>query len=244
MEAEESGTDDEDGSINVSDDDDEPSRKLTDNQLKSLQQQVDDEVRFSEEKPTSGLVDGKSKVVKFNIENYINSLPQNMQQIDFEDNENDIFEDAIEDSVNERQPLAQEKSTDPSKTNIVDTKSSTVVNDSPKLENESQNARHSDDDNVSNNDDCFNENFDLKTSQGRFKVVEKLLSDARSHRSYSTSASTIAPSVIKDRIKKTIDTKEKRETRKRCVAKGEASAVTRVRNENKDVCKQYAGWDF
>lgn len=78
----------------------------------------------------------------------------------------------------------------------------------------------------------------------RLKMVEKLLSDARSQRSYSTTASTIAPSVITDRLKKTMDVKEKREMRKRCVAKGEANATQRGRKENKDVVKEYAGWDF
>lgn len=75
-------------------------------------------------------------------------------------------------------------------------------------------------------------------------MVEKILSDARSHRSYSTTASTIAPSVIKDKIKRTIELKEQREVRKRCLAKGEANATTRGRKENKETVKEYAGWDF
>lgn len=78
----------------------------------------------------------------------------------------------------------------------------------------------------------------------RMKMVEKILSDARSMRSYSTSASTIAPSVIKDKTKKSIELKEQRDIRKRCLAKGEANAVTRGRKENKSVVKEYAGWDF
>ncbi|XP_067633444.1 uncharacterized protein RIOK2 [Eurosta solidaginis] len=78
----------------------------------------------------------------------------------------------------------------------------------------------------------------------RLKMVEKLLNDARSQRSYSTTASTIAPSVITDRIRKNFGAKERREMRKHCVAKGEASAVHRHRKENKDVVKEYAGWDF
>lgn len=78
----------------------------------------------------------------------------------------------------------------------------------------------------------------------RYKMVEKILSDARSMRSYSTNASTIAPSVITDRVKKNFDTQEKRDMKKKYVAKGEASAVTRNRRENKDTVKDYAGWDF
>lgn len=78
----------------------------------------------------------------------------------------------------------------------------------------------------------------------KLAMVKKLLSDAKSQRSYSTNASTIAPSVITDRIKKTMDVKEKREMRKKCVVKGEANATNRHRKENKDVVKEYAGWDF
>lgn len=87
-------------------------------------------------------------------------------------------------------------------------------------------------------------NVDPDSRMYRLKMVEKLLSDARSQRSYSTTASTIAPSVITDRIKKNMDVKEKREMRKKCVAKGEANATHRHRKENKDVVKEYAGWDF
>ncbi|EDV91298.1 serine/threonine-protein kinase rio2 [Drosophila grimshawi] len=86
--------------------------------------------------------------------------------------------------------------------------------------------------------------IDPNSRMYRLKMVEQLLNDARSQRSYSTTASTIAPSVITDRIRRNMDVKEKREQRKRCVAKGEASAVHRHRKENKDVVKEYAGWDF
>ncbi|KAM8705891.1 hypothetical protein ACLKA7_010224 [Drosophila subpalustris] len=86
--------------------------------------------------------------------------------------------------------------------------------------------------------------LDPNSREYRLKAVKQLLNDARSQRSYSTTASTIAPSVITDRIRRNMDLKEKREQRKRCVAKGEASAVHRHRKENKDVVKEYAGWDF
>lgn len=86
--------------------------------------------------------------------------------------------------------------------------------------------------------------MDPNSRMYRLKMVEQLLNDARSQRSYSTTASTIAPSVITDRIRRNMDVREKREQRKRCVAKGEASAVHRHRKENKDVVKEYAGWDF
>ncbi|KAH8359989.1 hypothetical protein KR093_009936 [Drosophila rubida] len=86
--------------------------------------------------------------------------------------------------------------------------------------------------------------LDPNSRMYRLKMVEQMLNDARSQRSYSTTASTIAPSVITDRIRRNMDVREKREQRKRCVAKGEASAVHRHRKENMDVVKEYAGWDF
>ncbi|KAH8284210.1 hypothetical protein KR054_012239 [Drosophila jambulina] len=86
--------------------------------------------------------------------------------------------------------------------------------------------------------------LDPNSRMYRLKMVEQMLNDARSQRSFSTTTSTIAPSVITDRIRRNMDIKEKREQRKKCVAKGEASAVHRHRKENKDVVKEYAGWDF
>lgn len=78
----------------------------------------------------------------------------------------------------------------------------------------------------------------------RLKMVEKLLSDRRSMRSFSTTASTIAPSVIADRQKKETRKQNAREERKRCTAKGDANAAMRRRHENNFTIKQYAGWDF
>lgn len=220
---------------NESDEDGEETTEMSDNELKTLQQQVEDEVRFSEEKPLTS-EERKTRAVNFNIANYINSLPQNtcMAKTDFDDFENDTFEDAIDD-YNSELPPAPNASEAIEPTKACKETTNTEVKLTETIEQSQDPVT---------DDDRFDENIDLSTSQGRFKMVEKLLSDARSHRSYSTTASTIAPSVIKDRIKKTVDTKEKKDLRKRCVAKGEASAVTRVRNENRDVCKQYAGWDF
>lgn len=85
-----------------------------------------------------------------------------------------------------------------------------------------------------------------KTSQKyRLAMVEKALSDVRSMRSFST-VSTIAPEVITSKVKKNLNYKQKQIERKHCVAKGEASAATRVKRENKDTIKQSKGiwgWD-
>jgi RIO kinase 2 len=84
--------------------------------------------------------------------------------------------------------------------------------------------------------------LDPKSREYRMKMVRKLLSDARSQRSFSTTASTIAPTVITDRVKKGMAEREKRDNKKRCVPKGEASAVRRMRIENRDVVKDMSGW--
>lgn len=66
-----------------------------------------------------------------------------------------------------------------------------------------------------------------------------------SFRSYST-ASTIAPEVVRAKVKKAINRREKTEERKRLVAKGEASATTRSRRENRAViseCDGIWGWE-
>lgn len=58
-------------------------------------------------------------------------------------------------------------------------------------------------------------------------------------RSYATStASTIAPNVIHARLKKGLNKRGKVDARRRCVAKGEASAVIRKRKENINTIKE------
>uniref|UniRef100_A0A1B0B3R3 Serine/threonine-protein kinase RIO2 n=1 Tax=Glossina palpalis gambiensis TaxID=67801 RepID=A0A1B0B3R3_9MUSC len=86
--------------------------------------------------------------------------------------------------------------------------------------------------------------LDRNSRLDRLRIVEKLLDDTRSQRSYSTRASTIAPTVISERMKRNMERREKIEMRKRCVAKGEASALHRHRKDNRDVVKEYAGWEF
>uniref|UniRef100_A0A182PGX1 Serine/threonine-protein kinase RIO2 n=1 Tax=Anopheles epiroticus TaxID=199890 RepID=A0A182PGX1_9DIPT len=85
---------------------------------------------------------------------------------------------------------------------------------------------------------------DVNSRQYRMAMVRKLLDDARSVRSYSTTASTIAPSIVSDRIKGDIQLREKKELKKRLVPKGEASAVRRMRKDNTAVLKEYRGWEF
>lgn len=76
-------------------------------------------------------------------------------------------------------------------------------------------------------------------------VRVRTCSNTYSIRSTSTAA-TIAPEVIHIRVKRALEKREKVATRKRTTVKGEASAVTRSRRENRDTIKQCDGiwsWD-
>lgn len=205
---------------------DEEAAVTDETELNLLRQQVNEEVKFSEEKRSD-----RNKSVNFNIQNYMASIVQTGSPDDI-----DEFEDAIDGDLPVPSPLSR-----PPTNPIAQTSNDTTV--TAALNDMQLNRDAASDDDLPDDDDELTE-MDPKSRAYRLKMVEKMLSDARSQRSYSTTASTIAPSVIKDRIKKTIDVKENREQRKRCVAKGEASAITRVRNENRDTCKEYAGWDF
>lgn len=62
--------------------------------------------------------------------------------------------------------------------------------------------------------------------------------------SVRSTATTIHPDEIKMRVRRQRIIKDKRESRKKCVAKGEASAVTRSRRENIHTIKDSSGiWE-
>lgn len=228
----ESASDDEESDEEDAPESDTEEPDNNEEELNRLRQQVDAEVKFSEEKASER---DTSKAINFNIQNYMASLSSAQPAND----EIDVFEDALDDT-DERQTVVNREELKP---NVNVNEIEQTIDLVAKLQTSDANSV---DGNVSSGGEDDDELADLdpKSREYRIKMVEKVLSDARSQRSYSTSASTIAPSVVKDRIKKTLNVKEKREQRKRCVVKGEASAVTRVRNENRDTCKQYAGWDF
>lgn len=97
---------------------------------------------------------------------------------------------------------------------------------------------------ITNEEDDKLAELDPNSREYRMVMVRKLLDDARSARSYSTTASTIAPSVVTDRVKGGIRQQEKKDQKKRAVPKGEASAVRRMRKDNNSIVKEYRGWDF
>ncbi|XP_028173049.1 serine/threonine-protein kinase RIO2 isoform X1 [Ostrinia furnacalis] len=87
--------------------------------------------------------------------------------------------------------------------------------------------------------------LDKNSQKYRLAMIEKALSDVRSMRTY-TSASTIAPEVVKQQVKKNLEDRQKRMERKKAIAKGEASAVTRLRRDNRETIRESHGlwgWD-
>ncbi|XP_039958076.1 serine/threonine-protein kinase rio2 [Bactrocera tryoni] len=199
--------------------------------LKEYRLQLQNEVNFSEMKNTQKTDDS--------IRRYIESCSQYLANIDL---------DPLSELTSEPSQIMLTNSNEGKTNNIHPSQNlAEVLKDNGS--NVCVNANDSDAASMSSNDletDNVPELHDMDPNSRmyRLKLVEKLLNDTRSQRSYSTTASTIAPSVITDRIRKNMGAKEKREMRKHCVAKGEASAVHRHRKENKDVVKEYAGWDF
>merc|ERR1740139_1485882 len=82
----------------------------------------------------------------------------------------------------------------------------------------------------SDNDEAYDDLGDLNNKQFQaFRDAKLDNSDnqsVRSYRSTSTSASTIAPEVVKARVKAALDRRAKNKVRTRNLAKGEASAAT------------------
>lgn len=106
----------------------------------------------------------------------------------------------------------------------------TMENITETLRNQNKNRNDSD---IGGNDSDSND----MSSENSFDNFES--------RSVRSTATTIHPDEIKKRIKSQIAAKEKKDHRKKCVAKGEANAVTRIRRENRDTVKQSKGiWGY
>lgn len=176
---------------------------------------VEVEVKFSEEK-----TDKTSSIMK-----YMQSMSQH-REFDkaFTEEEELEFQDAVSDLK-----ITETKPEDP-----VISKISEDIDDGAA-------SISSNDLEVPEMDDELKD-LDPNSREYRMKMVRKLLSDVRSQRTTTTAASTIAPSVVTDRVKKNIHEKNKKDMHRRIVPKGQASAVRRMRIENKDVVKDFAGW--
>lgn len=93
--------------------------------------------------------------------------------------------------------------------------------------------------NVKHNEEITNSFLFTETCNSEDDDVEKF-NDLESMYSSSTAA-TIAPELIKKKVKIALQKREKREQSRRILVKGEANAITRVRRENRDTIKQSTG---
>uniref|UniRef100_A0A336LMA8 Serine/threonine-protein kinase RIO2 n=1 Tax=Culicoides sonorensis TaxID=179676 RepID=A0A336LMA8_CULSO len=206
---------------NSSDEEDNETPEFSETEINQFRKQIDEQVNEFDkksEKQSSGVLkylEEMSKQLKENVQLEKPIAPEE---------ENDIFEDSLENPIEE--------------TPIIENSSITKTDN-----DEDAHSISSNDLETTELDDELSK-LDPNSREYRFKMVRKLLDDAKSMRSYSTSASTIAPSVITDRIKKGMSQRERRELRRKCVPKGEASAVRRMRKDNAGTVKEYAGWDF
>lgn len=94
--------------------------------------------------------------------------------------------------------------------------------------------------NMINNEET-NSFFTTETFNSDDEHVEiEKLNDSKSMYS-TTTAATIAPEIIKKKVKAALQKREKREQSRRILVKGEANAITRIRRENTDTIKQSTG---
>merc|ERR1712142_998448 len=85
-------------------------------------------------------------------------------------------------------------------------------------------------------DDIVNlSDFNSQFKPFRDNLVGNTDDETRSVRSVSTTASTIHPDVVKARVKAALEKSKKKNQARRTIAKGEASAKTRSKRENKNI---------
>ncbi|CAO1412025.1 unnamed protein product [Diamesa serratosioi] len=201
-------TDGEDSSDDDEEDEDEQNDETNENDeelLNEYRQELEKEVKFSEEKVQPIKIDDK-KASTSNVQKYMESMLKETEFVKPYE-EDDEFKDAISDL---KIP------------NIVSVETEETT-ESAELDDEFK--------------------MDPNSREYRIKMIKQMLSDARSQRSYSTNASTIAPTVISERVKRGLAFQQKLEDNRRLVPKGDASAVRRMRIDNKCVIKEHAGWD-
>lgn len=226
------GDDDEENENAKIAEDEDIKPECTEIELNEYRRQVEEEVQIFNEKilpKEKTTKDKDSSVLKY-IESMSKQLQENgeFEKPDQQD-EIDVFEDAI----------------DATPIQILNAPfdATNISSDQQKIEDDDAHSISSND-LVTNEEDDELSSLDPNSREYRFKMVRKLLDDAKSMRSYSTSASTIASTVVTGRVKKGLTEREKREARRKCVPKGEASAVRRMRKDNAGVVKEHAGWDF
>uniref|UniRef100_A0A2M4AJL9 Serine/threonine-protein kinase RIO2 n=1 Tax=Anopheles triannulatus TaxID=58253 RepID=A0A2M4AJL9_9DIPT len=197
---------------------------LDDKELAECRKKLEAEIKFSEEKPTQ-----KATSKKGDANSAIFSYLQSM---------------SLQDEMEKPEPIDNDETAANVTNNAPEDGASTERYVEPTLEEDENRDSVRDIESDDPESDPEDATVDRNSRQYRMKMVRKMLDDARSVRSYSTTASTIAPSLITGRIKGDLQERQKRDLKKRCVPKGEASAVRRMRKDNNAVVKEYRGWDF
>lgn len=213
------GNDDDDSSQN------DEKLDYSEQQLNEFRQQIDNEWDGYDQKNNSAK--SSSGVFKY-LESISQHLDQNLKMDNpqtenlnaDDDGDNDIFQDAVETAE-----ISEPKLERDDKSEATTIAPSIMTDKLAELDDELK-------------------DLDPNSRLYQLKMARRMLEEVRSVRSYSTTASTIAPSVITDRIQVGLKQKEKKDNRRRAVPKGEASAVRRMRKDNAGVVKEYAGWDF
>lgn len=210
------GASDEDSEEDDDEYQDSVTGELDEGEIEECRKKLEQEVKFAEEKPPKE--DKNSSILK-----YIASMSVEEMDKPCNDEEEELFKDALEQQTIPEEPALVEPVQSPTNQDPEDA-CSVSSND---LEQDDQLA-----------------DLDPNSREYRMIMVRKLLDDARSARSYSTTASTIAPSLVSGRIRSDMREQQKKDQKKRAVPKGEASAVRRMRKDNNGIVKEYRGWDF
>lgn len=163
-----------------------------------------------------------------------------------EDSETETYEDCInnieglEDRINNLQlksEISEKKEESTGFTCNIITKDN---NECFENQNNSENKCKQNNENIENivvNKEHSNALYDLSSNVEDKVAYINDYDDIESIRSVSTAA-TIAPEVIKKKVKIALDNREKKSQSKRKIVKGEASAVTRIRRENRATVKE------
>lgn len=203
---------------------------LNEVEIEECRKKLEQEIKFAEEKPAPPVPKSTKEEKNSSILKYIASMSAEEMETPFNAEEEDIFKDALDHTVD------QEPFPEPVPIAAVPLESDNAFSD--------DNRSLSSNELITNEQDDKLAELNPNSREYRMIMVRKLLDDAKSARSYSTTASTIAPSVVSDRIKNGLRQQEKKDQKKRAVPKGEASAVRRMRKDNNAVVKEYRGWDF
>lgn len=167
-----------------------------------------------------------------------------------ESNEEETYEDCVDNTVDLKYQLNDLQLQDQIVKEKFDVSRETILNnDNEHLkeivtvpcsnkQNNTENVCKENNEDITVENVITNEEYHDLSSNTKDEAV-LIYDDTQSIRSISTAA-TIAPDVIKRRTKLALDKRERNQT-KRALVKGEASAVTRVRRDNRATIKESTG---